>query len=928
MRGAEDDSRNLSQAFEENIRRTIEEIDMGIRSVRAARAYDPTHFDLGRWVRDSGLTNELTVQISLADQTGRVIASNLGPITKITSIADREHFISTRDSPGDDLFISRPVVGRVSGKRSVQFVRKLFDATGAFDGVIVVSLDPAFLARFYSSLHIGRGALVLAGRDGIVRAEAPEGVFDLGADLSGDQLTAAANLRGSGTVRIRRTKDRLERTFSWRKLEPYGLIVAVGLSSDDALVAFRSDVEFYVAAGCVLTLVTLLAGLALARNRRKFLQSKENLQAAVDNISQGLIVVDPGRELLVMNARAVELLELPLELSRPGTGFDAILDWQRANGEFDGPESAHVRELDRAGGLIEGTSTYRRRRRNGVILEISTKVLASRLAVRTYTNVTGQEQAAHELEVARDAAEAAARARSEFLAVMSHEIRTPLNGVIGIAGLLQETELQGAQLDYVRLIRESGDHLLQLINDILDVARLEASRVELDKVPFDPRALVQGAVDLFRPQASMKGLQLSASIDDDVTGLAAGDPGRLRQVLINLVGNAIKFTDHGSVRLGLRTEPAEGGRIRLSFSVTDTGIGIAPEAVERMFEEFAQMDSSISRRYGGSGLGLTICRRLVQLMGGHITVETQPSVGSSFRFSIPVDPVIAVRAQETGAENALEHRPGASPSLRVLLAEDNTTNQLVALRILEQLGHRADAVANGAEAIAAFNAGHYDLILMDVMMPEMDGLTATRRIRAVESEGCHIAVVGLTAGARPEDLAECLNAGMDAVATKPITKRRLQTAIAEGLSARRQPSVSVNLPVSGARILELREELGEGHLAEIFQLFAQSTREHISNLRQVAADCDYIRLAREVHAIAGAAGNVGATALAERAARLEHAAASLTEAQILAEIDAINWDFDAALTALDSAIEPHMQDAHSTNSGSADPECDPAYRPG
>jgi signal transduction histidine kinase/DNA-binding NarL/FixJ family response regulator/HPt (histidine-containing phosphotransfer) domain-containing protein len=934
------DSRNLTQAFEENIRRTVEAIDTTVRAVRVARSHDPVHFDLQAWANESGLTRELTLQLSLADRNGIMVASNLGPITGVpASIADRPHFQMTRDAAGDTLFISTPVLGRVSKRWSVQFVRKMFDAGGAFDGVIVASLDPAFLSRFYTSLNIGRGALLLLGSDGIVRSAAPETVASLSTDLSKTPLMKGAAVGANGTVSMPGTADAIERVYSWRRVDPYGLLVVVGISTADGLTGYRSDLMGCVAIGLVVTMLTLLVSTMLARHRSDVMRSREMLRAAVDNISQGLLVVDATRHVPVLNARAAELLELPPHLRTPGFEFDTLLEWQLAAGEFTSHEDTEVRRLVESGGIDRGIGVYRRVRRNGTVLEVRTKVLDTGMAVRTYTDVTDQERTAQVLADARDAAEAAARARSEFLAVMSHEIRTPLNGVIGVAGLLEDMELGPAQRDYVRLIRQSGDHLLELINDILDFSRLEAQRVELEETDFDPRALLSGVVDLCTIQASTKGLRLSAAVDDAVPATVRGDPGRLRQILLNLAGNAVKFTDHGWVGLTLTQEVAPDGQLRLRFAVADSGIGIDPDAVERMFQEFTQMDGSISRRFGGSGLGLAICRRLVELMGGQITVESQPGTGSTFRFDVtlkhcearaPVAPLIdAERTTESRTTEA-----GREPGLRVLLAEDNPTNRLVAVRLLERSGHQVDAVGNGVEAIAALARARYDLILMDVMMPDMDGLTATRHIRADQGRHAGIAIVGLTAGSGTDTLEACLEAGMDAVTTKPVTPARLRAAIAEGMAKpRRRPVESGPEPINlqqanfqranfqqanfrpatfqsanpdpgNARLRALEEMLGADAVAEIVRTFAEDTQANLALMKQAVGRGDSREVYCLAHGITGAARNVGADALAARASALEETAGTMSMKRIDTEIAAMQNDLEAALCQL--AVSPDV----------------------
>ena len=524
------------------------------------------------------------------------------------------------------------------------------------------------------------------------------------------------------------TTDGIERAYGWRRLDAYHLVVVAGLSIEDALAGYREDLKACVAIGLGLTAMTLLVSAVLAHNRIDSMLSRQVLRAAVDNISQGLMVIAADRRVPLLNARAVELLDLPPHLTLPGFEFNSLLEWQLEAGEFADTDSTAVRTLAELGGIERSNAVYRRTRRNGTVLEVRTKVLASGLAVRTFTDITEQEHDAHALADARDLAQAAARARSEFLAVMSHEIRTPLNGVIGVAALLEDTELGPVQRDYVRLLRQSGDHLLELVNDILDFSRLEAERVVLEEVDFAPLALLQSVVEMFSTQAAAKGLYLSAMTDDEVPAMVNGDPGRLKQILLNLVSNAVKFTDKGWVSVNLTHESVPGERIKLLFSVADSGIGIEPEAIDRMFQEFTQMDGSISRRFGGSGLGLAICRRLVELKGGSIAVESRPGSGSTFRFDVAVRPAKAVLPAETVADVKLP----PAPAMRILLAEDNPTNRIVALRMLERLGHKADVVANGLEVIAALERTRYDLVLMDVMMPAMDGLTATRKIRAAE----------------------------------------------------------------------------------------------------------------------------------------------------------------------------------------------------
>ncbi|MCC7275528.1 MAG: PAS-domain containing protein [Alphaproteobacteria bacterium] len=940
------DTSNLVIAFEEQTQRTLAAIEQTLNFLKADYERDPEAFEIHRAFDSVSGLKDIAFQLSLIGPDGIMLASSLEKNPTSVDLSDREHFRVHLGSDSGGIFISRPIVGRISGRKSLNISRRLNGPGGWLAGVLVLSFNPDTLVRLYENVDLGEGGeLLLIGRDGVVRAAVSSSRHGTGDDISATPFFRQVTGSPLGSLDVAGPIDAVRRIYSFQQVDAQSLIVAVGMSRSEILsrVDDRERNRLVLLGAVTAAIIMFLAALvvevgrrqrredeleheretlsqataALAEAKARADEKSRLLETTLLSMSDGISAFDPELRLMVWNQRFLELTGVDQSLAKVGTPLFDVLRYQAAHGEF-GPVDPDA-EAERRIGVLR-TAPFQlveRQRPDGRFIELRRTTQPDGSVVTLYTDVTLRKHAEAEMRRARELAEQALAAKSRFLAIVSHEIRTPMNGVIGTLELLADTALDRGQRRYVEIARSSADALVSIINDILDLSRLEADRMPLVSVDFDLPAMMQNVVGLFSAAADSKGIEITVSISPGVPRWCRGDAGRLRQILINLMSNAVKFTTTGDVRATV--EPIASrrsvgdGPFEVRFSVADSGPGVPQSDRDKLFRPFFQLDRPEMRT--GSGLGLAIVKGLVDRFAGSVGVADRPGGGAVFWVRLPLLPGTPV-VEEVPADAPPPETSTAC--FRILVAEDSPVNQLIASEQLRSAGHEVVIAGNGVEAVALAADQRFDLVLMDVIMPEMDGIEAARSIRRLPPPAGAVPIVALTANVMSEDRARILTSGMDGVLGKPFNRVRLLETVAR-YGRRAPPPEDATLAAPGASVVpiaprdaepfdpaaleRMRADVGRTVADRLTRMFLAELRERSTAMSVALADGQMKDLRRVAHTIKGGAQTFGLVHLAQASLTLERAADAGDAEPLAAIVEQVAAEIARGIEALEQETQ-------------------------
>ena len=1020
---------SFADVLAEHTARTFEAIELTLRAADTIRRSTEPPLAVSIESASKALqslqsSSPALLAIGWTNVKGDVIAhSYIGPAAR-ANISDLPHFVALRDSDQEELFVGPLFRSKATNQLISAAALRINDTNGEFAGVVTAPLDLSYFSRTFQSVQLGdNDSVALIRRDGSMLTREP--YVESAAGKSFGQLPLFAErirMAQSGTFEARSPVDQRERIYGFRVVTGLPLVILVAQDRGDALASWYRHIRTFGPLVALFVLIIVAGSFLLSRKTREHLRQAALLEATLENMYEGLIVVDSDNRIAICNSRALALLDLPVEFIDTRPTSQDVIAYQANSGEFDlaSPE-IKARVQPKLTGETE--YLYERQRPDGKLLEIRTVPFVDGGVVRTYKDITQQRRIESELshserqfrilaenatdiiarldlsgvlqyispscahilgyttsemtgalvtdfihpddvaptlagfkmlvegalrsdrkieyrfrhktgawlwleanptvvfdeagkprelvDVVRDItdrkrmevealaakaqAEQAANAKGEFLASMSHEIRTPLNSIVGFSEIiLNRNDLSADVKRQVGLIRTASDSLLSIVNDVLDFSKIEEGKLQITPAAFNLAQLVDSSVAIIKGVADAKRLQVRALIDPAVPADVVGDDQRLRQVLLNLLNNAVKFTYKGFVQLDVTCIEAGNSQRHLKFSVSDTGVGIPSNKQDLLFKRFSQVDGSISREFGGSGLGLAICKRLVELMNGEIGFDSHTGAGSTFWFAFPL---VVPEDGPPKSEPAIASGR-TKGDRRILLVEDLEVNREIATAILSNSGYQVDAVPDGADAISAVKSGKYDLVLMDVQMPGMDGITATKILRALPLPLGGIPIIAMTANVLPDQIDGFIKAGMNGHVGKPFKPAKLIDTIEThiGFVETESRGTSAVTRNEEPAIDQLRGLISAEQLDALLKMLAR----RLDHFQSRHATTDQRALQEEAHRLASSAGLLGFRELSETCAQLD---AAITGKQDIENLfDLARRQSLGALTALNSRL--------------------------
>lgn len=898
---AQIEAKAFDQAFAIGEKFTVQMLgyEQAVRVLEREWERDPAGFRLQDWRRTLFPIDDPAVDLFITDATGTIVASSSADLTGMR-LNDRDFFrqAASLSSDNGDLYVDRGPSDGLAGRWSITFSRRLDTKAGAFAGTVGAFFHSDTLADYFARTNMSPGAvMLLVGRAGYLRAASSEIAAYPGQNIAASDLFRAL---GSGTRSwIGPTEPgEVVRIHGFYRVPELYLTVVVGYDRRTALHASdawqRGAIVFALGVTIFLVLIATLLVRDLravrereqrmARSRAELEQAYGDLKAAKSHadvktgqleatfagMSDGVTLLDGELRVMRWNERFCELAGVPWEKLRVGMPFSTLLQHQAALGEFGAVDIQT--EVSRRLGLLTAQTrptVVERQRPNGQTIELRRTPLPAGGYVTLYSDISARKAAEKAERRARAAAEQAAEEKSRFAAIVSHEIRTPLNTLLNSLAILAHSALPPQSRRVVLLARQAGEALQDLLNDILELAKLDAGGLQLRQSRFEIRPLLAGVLDLFRPQIADGRTRLRLSVAPDVPERIEGDRVRLRQMLMNLVSNAVKYSDPGEICLRANVEAGA-----LVLRVCDPGPAIPDRDRVKLFEAFFRLERLGEEAKPGSGLGLAICRKLATLLGGGIGCDPAPGGGNAFWIRLPCGET------ETTVGEVTAPAPLILPRTRILLVDDLASNRTIATTLLERFGHLVEVAGSGPEAVATAGSAPFDIVLLDVFMPGTDGLETARRLRTLDGPAATIPIVALTADGDDGTRVRCLAAGMQDVVYKPIDPAALQavigrlvwTAVLGGGGGQVASGAELDFPaIEASRLADLRATMSGPALVQLLDSCLADLEAKTAELRQALDVEDGEDADGALHALIGVASSYGFAALAHCAGLMRRA---------------------------------------------------------